>query len=133
MPTVSLDFQFNRSIERIWSALTDSKQLAKWVMDNDFKPIVGHKCKFWTKPNKFWDGIVHSEVLVVDKPNKLSYTWLTDGQNTIVTWTLKNDGGEKTYLHLEHTGFENEGHAYQGAKQGWVRMTKQLEKQLLEL
>ena len=125
MSTVSLDFQFDSPIEKIWSALTDSKKLAKWVMDNDFRPIVGYECRFWTEPNKFWDGIVHSKVLIVNEPNKLSYTWLTDGQNTVVTWTLKKHG-EKTHLHLEHEGFENEGHAYQGAKQGWAKMVNQL-------
>jgi uncharacterized protein YndB with AHSA1/START domain len=126
MHTVSLDFEFNHSITRVWSALTDSKKLAKWIMDNDFKPIVGHKFQFRTEPNKWWDGIVESEVLIVDEPNKLSYSWLTDGQNTTVTWTLKEAGGT-TYLHLEHTGFENEGHAYNGAKQGWVLMSNKLD------
>jgi hypothetical protein len=79
MPTVSLDFQFTNSIERVWLALTDSKTLAKWVMDNDFKPVVGHKFQFRTEPNKWWNGIVDSEVLLVDEPNRLSYTWARVG------------------------------------------------------
>ncbi|WP_245855557.1 SRPBCC family protein [Bacillus oleivorans] len=129
MPTVSLDFQFTSSIERVWLALTDSKMLAKWVMENDFKPVVGHKFQFRTEPNKFWDGIVNSEVLVVDQPTKLSYTWETGGENTMVTWTLKEVEGT-THMHLEQTGFENEGNEYNGAKLGWVKMGKQLEKLL---
>lgn len=132
MPKVSLDFQFNSSIERVWLALTDSKILAKWVMDNDFKPIVGHKFQFRTKPNEVWDGIVNSEVLVVDQPNKLSYTWITAGESTTVTWTLK-EVDKTTHLHLEQTGFEKEGHAYHGAKQGWVLMGGKLEQVLTEL
>ncbi|MXQ53935.1 SRPBCC family protein [Shimazuella alba] len=132
MPTVSLDFQFSSSIDRVWLALTDSKKLAKWVMNNNFKPVVGHKFQFWTEPNKWWDGVVDSEVLVVDEPNTLSYTWITDGENTIVTWTLKEVDGN-THLSLVHTGFENEGHAYNGAKLGWIKMGNQLEKMLAEL
>jgi uncharacterized protein YndB with AHSA1/START domain len=132
MPTVSLDFQFASSIERVWLALTDSKTLAKWVMDNDFKPVVGHKCQFRTEPSKWWNGIVDSEVLVVDEPNKLSYTWITGVERTTVTWTLK-EVDETTHLHLEHTGFENENQEYNGAKYGWVRMSGQLEKVLAEL
>ncbi|NOU73910.1 SRPBCC domain-containing protein, partial [Paenibacillus sp. LMG 31458] len=44
--TVSLDFQYTTSVEKVWSALTDSNKLAKWVMENDFKPIVGHRFQF---------------------------------------------------------------------------------------
>ncbi|WP_245815563.1 SRPBCC family protein [Seinonella peptonophila] len=132
MPTVSLDFHFNRPIERVWLALTDPKKLAKWVMENDFKPIVGHKFQFRTEPNPVWDGIVHSEVLVVDQPNKLFYTWETAGESTTVTWTLKEMDGT-THLHLEQIGFENEGHAYHGAKQGWTLMAKKLDQVLAEL
>ena len=29
--TLSLDFQYTTSIEKLWSALTDSSKLAKWV------------------------------------------------------------------------------------------------------
>lgn len=132
MHKISLDFQINSSIDRVWLALTDSKILSKWVMDNDFKPIVGHKFQFRAKPNKVWDGIVDSEVLVVEQPNKLSYTWRTAGECTTVTWTLK-EVDETTLLHLEQSGFEKEGHAYYGAKQGWVLMWGKLEQVLTEL
>lgn len=49
-----------------------SETLAQWVMENNFKPIVGYKCQF---RNEEIDLIVDSEVLVVEKPYKLSYTW----------------------------------------------------------
>ena len=29
--------------EKVWKALTDSEILAQWLMENDFKPEVGHK------------------------------------------------------------------------------------------
>ena len=48
--TLSLDFQFTTSIEKVWSALTDSSKLAKWVMENDFKPVVGHRFQFRMQP-----------------------------------------------------------------------------------
>jgi uncharacterized protein YndB with AHSA1/START domain len=131
-PIVSLDFQFTSPIEKVWHALTDTKTLAKWIMDNDFKPIVGHKFQFRTEPTQWWDGIVNSEVLEVDEPHKLSYTWVGGGINTTVTWTLKHLDGT-TYLHLEQTGFEREDHAYNGAKYGWSKMGGELEKVLAEL
>lgn len=64
MAEISLDFQFKSSIDKVWDALTNSETLAKWVMENNFKPVVGHKCQFW---NKEIDLIVDCEVLIVDK------------------------------------------------------------------
>jgi len=126
---VSLDYQFTSSIEQVWNALTDSDTLAKWVMENDFKPIVGHKCQF---QNPQWNLIVDCEVLVVDEPNKLSYTWVGGPINTIVTWTLKEEDGT-TYLHLEQTGFEQEDQAFNGAKYGWANMVGELKKVIGEI
>ncbi len=136
-PDVSLDYQFTSSIEQVWNALTDSDTLAKWIWDNDFKPVVGHKFQFRTEPNEWWDGIVDSEVLEVDEPNKLSYTWVSAGESTTVTWTLKKGSDGITHLHFDQTGFSEETKARQGAIEGatyaWTNMGNQLGKVLAEL
>jgi uncharacterized protein YndB with AHSA1/START domain len=129
MADVSLDFQFTSSINKVWNALTDSETLAKWTMENNFKPIVGHKCQF---RNDQWNLIVDSEVLIVDEPYKLSYTWVGGPINTIVTWTLIQEDGT-TYLHLEQTGFEKEDQAFNGAKYGWAKMVDELKKVVGEI
>ena len=129
MADLSLDFQFKSPINKVWDALTNSDTLAKWVMENNFRPIVGYKCQF---RNEAINLIVESEVLVVDKPYKLSYTWVGGPIDTIVTWTLKEEGGT-TYLHLDHTGFEKIDPAFNGAKYGWTYMIEELNKVLEEL
>lgn len=128
MADLSLDFQFKSPIDKVWNALTNSETLAQWVMENNFKPIVGYKCQF---RNDEIDLIVDSEVLVVDEPNKLSYTWVGGPINTIVTWSLRQEG-EITYLHLDHTGFEKEDQAFNGAKYGWAYKVEELKKVLKE-
>ncbi|MBO0586896.1 SRPBCC domain-containing protein [Sporosarcina sp. E16_8] len=134
---VSLDYQFTSSIEQVWNALTDSDTLAKWIWDNDFKPVVGHKFQFRTEPNEWWDGIVDSEVLEVDEPYKLSYTWVSAGESTTVTWTLKKGSDGTVQLHFDQTGFSEETKARQGAIEGakyaWTQMGEQLERVLAEL
>jgi uncharacterized protein YndB with AHSA1/START domain len=127
--TVSQNFNFNSPIEKVWLALTDANTLGKWVMENNFKPVVGHKFQFRMEK---WNLIIDSEVLEVDEPHKLSYTWVGGGINTTVTWTLKFEDGT-TYLHLEQTGFEKEDQAFKGAKYGWARMGEGLKKMLLEM
>lgn len=77
------------------------------------------------------------EVLVVDKPRKLSYTWASAGESTIITWSLKKDTSDTTLLNLEQTGFSEatkarEG-AINGAKFAWRNMGDQLEKVLTSL
>ncbi|MGP4059551.1 SRPBCC family protein [Halobacillus sp. H74] len=128
MADLSLDFQFKSSIDKVWDALTQSETLSQWVMENNFKPIEGYKCQF---RNEEIDLVVDSEVLVVDKPHKLSYTWVGGPIDTIVTWTLTQEG-ETTYLHLDHTGFEEENQAFMGAKYGWASMVDQLKTVLEE-
>src|SRR6185437_9010184 len=136
-PDVSLDFQFASSINTVWSALTDSNTLEKWIWKNDFKAIVGHKFQFRAEPNEWWDGIVDCEVLEVDEPNKLSYTWKSAGETTTVTWTLKKGTDGNTHLHFDQTGFSEatkarEG-AIEGAKYAWSNMGQQLGKVLEEM
>lgn len=134
--TLSMDFQFTTSIEKLWSALTDSSKLAKWVanihtgqaMENDFEPVVGHRFQFRTQPTEYWNGIIEGEVLIVEEPHRLSYTWVS-GEKHTVAWTLQDLGDGKVNLHLEQTGISN-AKALEGAKYGWGKWCGELEKVL---
>ena len=55
-------------VDRVWEALTSSEALAAWLMPNDFKPAVGHRFTFRTKPAPGFDGVVRCEVLELDPP-----------------------------------------------------------------
>ena len=91
--------------ERVWRALTDSAAIADWLMPNDFKPVIGHKFQFRTKPQPGWDGIVHCEVIEVDPPRTIAYTWKSNaGLDTVVRFHLE-PVKEGTRLTLDHTGF----------------------------
>ncbi|GAF63535.1 hypothetical protein BTS2_0426 [Bacillus sp. TS-2] len=122
MFNVSLDFEYKSPIDKVWNALTNPDILAQWVMENNFKPIVGYKCRFW---NKEIGLVVHSEVLTVNKPSQLSYTWIGGPIDTVVTWTLKQEG-DITYVHLEQTGFPDQSTEYYGAYYGWSSMLEKL-------
>ena len=93
---------------KVWEALADSKAIAEWLMENDFEPKVGHKFQFHTKPVPMFDfnGVVDCEVLEVDAPHRLVYSWQSGPLGrTIVAWTLE-PVAEGTRLKLEHNGFE---------------------------
>lgn len=136
MADVSLDFQFTSTVEQVWKALTDSGMLAKWIWKNDFKPVIGEKFQFRSEPNEWWDGIVNGEVLEVEEPHILSYTWASAGETTTITWTLKTGSDGATHLHFEQTGFSEATKAtkgaIEGAKYSWTNFGNQLKKVLAQ-
>jgi uncharacterized protein YndB with AHSA1/START domain len=129
---VNLDVEMQSPIEKVWNALTDSETLSKWMLfkTNDFKPVVGHTFQFKDAP--YFDGIIDCEVTEVDEPNKLSYTWSTEGvdgqpHTTVVAWTLSDAGNGVTRLQLEQSGFRPEAkQEIGGAKAGWKGQLDQL-------
>ncbi len=131
--TVVLDVEVKSPIERVWHALTDPATLSTWMLfkSNDFQPVVGHAFQFREAPG--WDGVVECEVIEVDQPHRLAYTWVSGGERnlrhaTVVTWTLTEVEGGVTRLHLEQRGFRSEAkQEIGGAKYGWMRMLDQLQ------
>jgi uncharacterized protein YndB with AHSA1/START domain len=107
MSEIALETVYAHPPERVWRALTDPQELSAWLMPNDFAQTVGHKFQFNIGPQLGWRGIVDCEVLEVDPPRRLAYSWQGDPKQrgTTVTWILTPtpDGG--TRLKLEHTGF----------------------------
>ena len=131
--TVVLDVELKSPIERVWHALTDSATLSKWMLfkSNDFKPVVGNTFQFREAPG--WTGVVDCEVIEVDKPHRLSYSWVSGGESngqhsTVVTWTLTEADGGVTRLHLEQSGFHSEAkQEIGGARYGWKGMLDELQ------
>ncbi|HSH65642.1 MAG TPA: SRPBCC domain-containing protein [Bacteroidia bacterium] len=127
-------------VERVWEYLTDPALLSQWLMKNDFKPIVGHRFQFYTKPIiKFrFDGNIYCEVLEIVPLKKLCYSWKGGPGNgkftldSVVTWTLtqKENGTELT---IEQKGFKAVqnfmGHFFMNI--GWKKTIPERLKQLL--
>jgi len=119
---------FPHAPEMVWEFLTDAQLLAQWLMENNFKPVVGHTFQFNARPKiKIgFDGIVYGEVLDVVPRERLSYSWKGGpgkGKITldsVVTWTLhpKDNGTE---LVLTHSGFKGLKNfmAYVMMNEGW--------------
>ncbi|HEX3765573.1 MAG TPA: SRPBCC domain-containing protein [Kofleriaceae bacterium] len=108
---LKLERVYPRPPERVWRALTDRRALSQWLMETDFEPTLGHRFTFRARPQPGWDGITYCEVIELDPPRRLAYTWrggpgkdrpLT--LDTVVRFTLTPEGSG-TRLILEHTGF----------------------------
>ncbi len=67
-------------------------------MPNDFEPVVGHEFHIQSP-----FGPSPCKVLEIDEPNKLSFSWDTDGW--VVTFLLK-DLGDRTEFTVVHAGWK---------------------------
>ena len=115
-------------VGKVWRALTQGALIKEWLMDNDFQPAVGHKFKFRSTPMPHWDGVIDSEVLVVEPDKKLSYSWNSMGLESVVVWTLVATSGG-TLVRMEQSGFRPDQEAnYQGANYGWQKFIGGLER-----
>jgi len=121
--------------EVVWKALTTAELIGKWLMPNDFEPVVGHKFNFQTKPIGEWNGIVDCEVLEVEVGRRLVYSWKGGSDrnagpgsvlDSVVTWTLRpTEAG--THVRMVHSGFPSPqaDRAYNAMSHGWERIVKE--------
>jgi uncharacterized protein YndB with AHSA1/START domain len=125
--TVVIEREMPYPPEKIWRALTQGPLIKEWLMENDFQPEVGHRFSFRSTPAGNWNGVIESQVHVVEPNKKLSYSWGTLGLESMVVWTLvPTDGG--TLLRMEHSGFRSDQDAaYKGATYGWQKFIGVLE------
>lgn len=125
--TVVVERELSHPPEKVWRALTQPHLIAEWLMQNDFKPELGHRFNLRAE----W-GALDCKVLAIEPHKVLSYAWDGLGLESVVTWTL-TPTGRGTHLRMEQTGFKPEQkQAYQGAKFGWPRFFDAMEKVLVK-
>ncbi|MEO8241563.1 MAG: SRPBCC domain-containing protein [bacterium] len=129
--TITRDLPFPP--DRVWRAIATGALMAEWLMPNDFQPVVGHRFQFRAPAVAHWNGVTDAEVLQVDPPRVLSYSWNSSGDEaatgirTVVTFTLTANG-KGTTLRMEQAGFrEDQTQNLNGAAYGWQRFLAQLE------
>jgi uncharacterized protein YndB with AHSA1/START domain len=121
---------------RIFEALTDAKQAVRWWGHNDRYHLsefimdtrVGGKWSTSGGSAKTGDIHVHGEILEIDPPSRLKYTWISSWmpQHTTVLWELEeNDKG--TLVKLTHTGFAGDAGLAEAHSDGWKLVLSWLE------
>lgn len=106
--TIRKTVEYTHPPARVWAALTDSAALAAWLMPNDFEATVGHRFQFRTDPAPGFDGIVHCEVLELDEPKRMKWSWRGGNIDTLVTFELEPTA-TGTRLHFSQSGFRGAG------------------------
>ena len=112
----------------VWTLLTTSDLIARWLMPNDFEAVVGRRFSFRRAPMGAWNGVVDCEVLEVEPERRLVYSWkggfgTPRELDTVVTWTLTPiEAG--TSLRMVHAGFRLPRNtvAHEAMSPGWGRV-----------
>jgi uncharacterized protein YndB with AHSA1/START domain len=96
---------------RVWEALTSSEAIAAWLMPNDFKPVIGHRFTLHTRPRPLFgfDGIVRCQVIELDRPRRMTWSWAGGNIDTTVTFTLELTPDSGTRLRMRQEGFAGLG------------------------
>lgn len=106
IPPIKHTITVNAPIERVWKALTDPAEVQIWVGATGFKPEIGAKFEFHAPPQGEWDGITYSELLTMEKPNRVVFSWFVpNAPVTLVEITLR-ELGSQTEVNLVHSGWE---------------------------
>ena len=113
--TIVRDFPY--PIEEVWAVLTEPEQVARWTTTGQggrpegFQAVPGTRFRFVGKPTMGWAGVVYCEVISVDAPHSLHYTWKGDEDTddvTDVTYLLE-ETPEGTRFTWHHSGFTGVG------------------------
>jgi Activator of Hsp90 ATPase homolog 1-like protein len=66
---------------KVWRAVTDPALVPLWTVTgaggrpDGFAPVAGTKFRLLAKPKPGWNGVVDCEVLEVNEPSLLRYSW----------------------------------------------------------
>lgn len=120
--TLVIERVLNHPSDKVWRALTQPHLVREWLLEGDIRAEEGHQFAFATG-----FGQIDCEVQEVEPGQKIAYSWEALGLESVVTWTLI-DQGDSTLLRMEQTGFRpDQAQAYGGAYGGWKRFVGNLE------
>lgn len=129
-----IDFErvYSHPINTVWRALTESKALAAWLMDNDFVARKGHAFNMWCEDDAGGTDHYVCRVLELDPPRRMLWSWLLDGRQsegeTLVEFRLETvESG--TRLTVRHSG-DRDRDTVEKFKGGWPEKLTQLQELL---
>jgi uncharacterized protein YndB with AHSA1/START domain len=104
---VVYELWYPHSPERVWRALTDPAELARWLMPSQgFAPVAGQRFSMSCDPF----GQIEAEILEIDPPRRLVMRWEAVFGTTTVRVELAA-AGDGTALTLVHSGWGGEATA----------------------
>lgn len=104
MAEIILDFFYAHPGDRVWRVLTDSAQVARWLMENDVVPRPGHRFRLRPVGVPGLDGLLHADVVRVRPGRALEMIWTAPDLHLGVAWRLHPVPGG-TVVEVQVTGY----------------------------
>ncbi len=106
MTAIEKQVVYDSTPAEVWAALTDPALIARWLMPNDFQPIVGRRFRLNAPPMPGWDGVIDCEVLAIDPGRAMRWSWQGSNMSapTEVRFRVEPDP-RGARLFLSHDGF----------------------------
>jgi uncharacterized protein YndB with AHSA1/START domain len=128
MSDIHIERDYPHPPAKVWRAVTDPALIPLWTSigqggrPEGFSTTVGTKFRFVAKPKLGWNGIVDCEVLEVNEPSLLRYSWRggDGGDVTQVAYRLEPHAGGTRFTY-EHSGFTGIGGIFMTKLLGRVR------------
>ena len=99
VPEIKQTIIIEAPIQKVWDVVSTSKGIETWFMPNNFEPKLGFEFHLQSP-----FGPSPCKVLEIDEPNRLTFSWDTDGW--IVSFILK-EMDNKTEFTLIHGGWKD--------------------------
>ena len=119
---INRKLEFSADIGRVWKAITDPNEIAKWFSDRvEFDPRPGSLGWLeWAEHGRY-----PLRVESVEPPHRISWSWSHDAggefdseDSTLVEWVLTAQEAGGTLLELRESGFSSEKR-FQENSGGW--------------
>ena len=111
---IKKELVIDASPSRVYNAITDIKQLAKWFPDVvSLEPKIGGKIVFqFSTDSSNIPNEIEGKIIKLEKDKCISYTWshpdVPDFPLTTVTWYIEKLENNKTKVIIVHSGFIDE-------------------------
>lgn len=139
---VVTEIQIAAPPERVFRALTDAGQLERWFTNPscpakiwEMDPRLGGRYRYVTEKgsaivNGVNEFVCHGEILELDPPRLLVYSWIANwhddkSRSTVVRWELFPQSGG-TRVKVTHSGLSEENVARKDYSGGWPGVLEQL-------
>lgn len=130
-PPIQVKRTYQLPIRDVWEIITTQAYLSQWLMPGNFKAELGHSYIFNCEPNDTCgDGKVYGEVLEVNPPHSITFTWNSKdvSQETVVEFKLE-ESSDGVCFNILHKGFATKDQdAIDAHTTGWNFHQSEIEK-----